>query len=165
VKLSPFFSAMANMAKHVDNTGADGLVLFNRFYQPDFDIETQEIVPTLALSSSQELLLRLHWVAILFGNVSASLAVTGGVHTAQDVLKSMMAGAHVVMITSALIQNGVEHASRVLKDVSQWMEEREYESIRQMRGSMSRRSVPNPSAYDRGNYMRVLSSYTLRAQI
>lgn len=162
VKLSPFFSAMANMAKHVDDAGADGLVLFNRFYQPDFDIETLEIVPSLTLSSSRELLLRLHWVAILYGHISCNMAVTGGVHSAQDVLKSMMAGAHVAMMTSTLIQNGVEHAGRVLKEISQWMEDHEYESIRQMRGSMSRRSVPNPSAFERGNYMRVLSSYTLR---
>jgi dihydroorotate dehydrogenase (fumarate) len=164
VKLSPFYSAMANLAKHLDDAGADALVFFNRFYQPDLDIESLEIIPSLALSSSQELLLRLHWTAILFGNISANLAVTGGVHTAQDVLKSMMAGAHVAMMTSALIRNGIEHASRVMAEVSQWMEDHEYESIRQMRGSMSRRSVPNPSAYERGNYIRVLSSYTLRMQ-
>jgi dihydroorotate dehydrogenase (fumarate) len=163
VKLSPYFSAMANMAKHVDNACADGLVLFNRFYQPDIDIENREVVPCLTLSTSQELPLRLHWTAILYGHVSSNIAVTGGVHTASDVLKSIMAGAHVAMMTSALIQNGVEHAGHVLKEMQRWMEEHEYESVRQMRGNMSRRSVPDPSAYDRGNYMKVLSSYTLRA--
>jgi dihydroorotate dehydrogenase (fumarate) len=162
VKLSPFFSAPANMLKRIDEAGADGLVLFNRFYQPDFDIETLEIVPTLTLSTSQELLLRLHWIAIVFGEVNANLAVTGGVHTAQDVLKSMMAGAHVAMMTSALLQNGLEHVAHVLRDMSQWMEEHEYESVRQMRGSMSRRSIPDPGAFERANYMRVLSSFTLR---
>ena len=162
VKLSHFFSAMAYMGRRLDQAGADGLVLFNRFYQPDFDIESLEIVPTLTLSSPQELLLRLHWVAILFGHVRADLAVTGGVHSARDVLKSMMAGAHVAMMTSALLQNGIEHAAVVLNDLTRWMEEHEYESIRQMRGSMSQRSVSNPAAFERANYMRVLSSYTLR---
>ncbi|MGB0036182.1 MAG: dihydroorotate dehydrogenase-like protein [Candidatus Acidiferrales bacterium] len=162
VKLSHFFSAMAYIGARLDEAGADGLVLFNRFYQPDFDIESLEIVPTLTLSNPQELLLRLHWIAILFGHVRADLAVTGGVHSAQDVLKSMMAGAHVAMMTSALLQNGIEHAAVVLKDLRRWMEEHEYESIRQMRGSMSQRSVFNPAAFERGNYMRVLSSYTLR---
>lgn len=162
VKLSHFFSAMAYMGRRLDQAGADGIVLFNRFYQPDFDIESLEIMPTLTLSSPQELLMRLHWVAILFGHVRADLAVTGGVHSARDVLKSMMAGAHVAMMTSALLQNGIEHAAVVLNDLTRWMEEHEYESIRQMRGSMSQRSVSNPAAFERANYMRVLSSYTLR---
>lgn len=162
VKLSHFFSAMAYMGRRLDQAGADGLVLFNRFYQPDFDIESLEIMPTLTLSSPQELLMRLHWVAILFGHVRADLAVTGGVHSARDVLKSMMAGAHVAMMTSALLQNGIEHVAVVLNDLTRWMEEHEYESIRQMRGSMSQRSVSNPAAFERANYMRVLSSYTLR---
>jgi dihydroorotate dehydrogenase (fumarate) len=162
VKLSHFFSAIANMGKRLDETGADALVLFNRFYQPDFNIESLEIEPSLTLSSSYELLLRLNWIAILYGHVRADLAVTGGVHTAQDVLKSMMAGANVAMMTSALLKNGIAHAKGVLKELVQWMEEHEYESIRQMRGSMSLRAVPDPSAFARGNYMRVLSSYALR---
>jgi dihydroorotate dehydrogenase (fumarate) len=161
VKFSHFFSAVANMGKRLDAAGANGLVLFNRFYQPDFDIESLEVVPSLTLSRPQELLLRLHWVAILYGWVRANLAVTGGVHSAQDVLKSMMAGAHVAMMTSALLQNGIEHVTTVLKDLAHWMEEHEYESIPQMRGSMSQRSVSDPAAFERGNYMRVLSSYAV----
>lgn len=162
VKCSHTFSAIANMGKQLDAAGANGLVLFNRFYQPDFDIESLEVVPSLTLSRPQELLLRLHWVAILYGWVRANLAVTGGVHSAQDVLKSMMAGAHVAMMTSALLLNGIDHVAAVLKDMVRWMEEHEYESIQQMRGSMSQRSVSDPAAFERGNYMRVLSSYVAR---
>ena len=165
VKLSHFFSALPNMAKQLGEAGADALVLFNRFYQPDFDIEALEVIPRLTLSRPEELLLRLHWVAILFGHTRADLAVTGGVHSAQDVLKSVMAGARVAMTTSALLHNGVEHARGILSDLFHWMEEHEYESIRQMCGSMSQRSVPDPAAFERGNYMRVLSSYTLRADV
>jgi len=161
VKISPFFTAIANMAKQLDEAGADALVLFNRFYQPDIDIDALEIVPNLKLSQPQELPLRLHWVAILYGSLGANLAVTGGVHSGRDVLKAMMAGAHVAMMTSAFFQSGIRHANVVLHEMSQWMEEHEYNSIEQMRGSMSRRSVPNPSAFDRANYIRVLSSYTL----
>jgi len=161
VKISPFFTAMANMAKQLDDAGADGLVLFNRFYQPDIDIDALEIVPNLTLSHSAELRLRLHWTAMLYGNIRADLAVTGGVHTGRDVLKSIMTGANVAMMASAFFQNGIRHANVVLHEMIQWMEEHEYESIGQMRGSMSRRSVPNPSAFDRANYLRVLSSFTL----
>jgi len=162
VKLSHFFTAVGNMGKQLDAAGANGLVLFNRFYQPDFDIESLEIVPSLTLSRPQELLLRLHWVAILYGWVKADLAVTGGVHSAEDVLKSMMAGAHVAMMTSALLQHGIDHVASVLAHLVRWMEKHEYESINQMRGSMSQRSVEDPAAFERGNYMRVLSSYTLQ---
>lgn len=165
VKLSHFFSALPNMARQLDAAGADALVLFNRFYQPDFDIEALEVVPSLTLSRPEELLLRLHWVAILFGHTRADLAITGGVHSAQDVLKSVMAGARVAMTTSALLHNGIEHARGMLDDLVRWMEEHEYESIRQMCGSMSQRSVPDPAAFERSNYMRVLSSYTLRADV
>ena len=161
VKLSPFFTAVANMARRFDEAGADALVLFNRFYQPEMDIDSLEISPNLVLSQPRELGLRLHWVAILYGGVKADLAVTGGVHSGRDVLKAMMAGARVAMMTSAFFQNGIRHANLVLHEMSQWMEEHEYESIQQMRGSMSRRSVENPAAFDRANYMRVLSSYTL----
>lgn len=161
VKLSHFYSALANLAEQLDEAGADALVLFNRFYQPDFDIEELEVVPSLVLSNSYELLLRIHWVAIIYGHVKADLAVTGGVHTARDVLKSMMAGACVAMVTSALLKNGLGHAAVILRDLAAWMDEHEYESIEQMQGSMSKRSVPDPTAFERGNYMKVLSSYTL----
>jgi len=162
VKVSHFFTAFPNVAKRLDTAGANALVMFNRFYQPDFDIEALEVVPSLVLSHSYELLLRLHWVGIVYGHVKADLAVTGGVHTAGDVLKSMMAGARVAMMTSALLRNGLGHVRVVLDDLTRWMEEHEYESIRQMQGSMGRRSATNPSAFERGNYMKVLSSYVLR---
>jgi len=165
VKLSPFFSAPANTAKRLDAAGAAALVLFNRFYQPDLDIESLEVVPSLALSNPAEMLLRLHWVAIIFGHVNADLAITGGVHSAQDVLKAVMAGARAVMMTSALLHNGVAHLDVVLRELLSWMEEHEYESIRQMCGSMSQRNVPNPAEFQRSNYMRVLSSYTLRNDV
>jgi dihydroorotate dehydrogenase (fumarate) len=154
---------MANLARRLDQTGIDGLVLFNRFYQPDFDLDTLDVVPSLTLSSSYEVLLRLHWVAILYGHVRADLAVTGGIHTAQDVVKAMMAGARVAMLTSALLKHGIELLRVVRANLSAWLETHEYASIRQMQGSMSYRSVPDPAAFERANYMRVLSSYVLRA--
>jgi dihydroorotate dehydrogenase (fumarate) len=163
VKLGHSFSAFANLARRLDQAGANGLVLFNRFYQPDFDLENLEVVHTLTLSSSYELLLRLHWIAILYGHIRADLAVTGGVHTALDVLKTMMVGARVAMMTSALLTNGIQHLATVRADLLAWMEGHEYESIRQMQGSMSHRSVPDPAAFERGNYMKVLSSYVLKA--
>jgi dihydroorotate dehydrogenase (fumarate) len=159
VKLGHAFTAMANVARRLDAAGADGLVLFNRFYQPDFDLEALEVRPHLTLSNSWELLLRLHWVAILFGHVRADLAVTGGVHTAEDVLKAMMAGARVAMMASALLQRGVEHLGRVRADLLAWMEAHDYESIRQMQGSMSYRAVREPSAFERANYMKVLGAF------
>jgi len=162
VKLGHAFSAMANMGRRLDEAGADALVLFNRFYQPDFDLEHLEVTPTLTLSSSYELLLRIHWVAILFGHIRPDLAVTGGIHTAQDVLKAMMAGARVAMLTSAMLKHGIDHLAAVQKELVTWMEEHEYESIRQMQGSMSYRSVAEPAAFERANYMRVLRSYALR---
>jgi len=159
VKIGHHFSAFANMAYKFDNAGVDGLVVFNRFYQPDFDLENLEVVSDLNLSSPYELRLRLRWVAILYGRVKADLAVTGGVHSAQDVIKSMMAGANVAMVTSALLQRGTGHVRQVLADLQKWMEEHEYESIQQMRGSMSYKSVAQPVAFERANYMRVLRSY------
>ncbi|HSB18279.1 MAG TPA: dihydroorotate dehydrogenase-like protein [Bryobacteraceae bacterium] len=162
VKLGPYFSAMANMGKRLDQAGADALVLFNRFYQPDFDLEELEVVPNLHLSTSHELLLRLHWIATLYGQIKADMALTGGVHSAQDVLKTMMAGARVAMMTSALLRNGINHLETVLADMKAWMEEHEYESVSQMQGSMSRRAVADPSAFSRANYMKVLSSYTMK---
>ena len=165
VKLSPFFSAPANVAHRLAAAGADALVLFNRFYQPDFDIEEREVVASLALSRPDELLMRLHWVAVIYGRVDADLAITGGVHSATDVVKSMMAGARVACMTSALLQNGPGYAKTVVADLDRWLDAHEYESVAEMCGSMSLRAVPNPSAYERGNYMKVLSSYTLRDDI
>jgi dihydroorotate dehydrogenase (fumarate) len=162
VKISAYFSSLPNMARRLDQAGANALVLFNRFYQPDFDIENLEVVPNLLLSTSHELLLRLNWVAILFGHIKADLAVTGGVHTAADVLKAMMAGARVVAITSALLRNGIGHLATLRSDMLAWMEEHEYQSIRQMQGSMSQRAVADPSAFQRANYVRVLSSYSMK---
>ncbi len=162
VKISAYFSSLANMAKRLEQAGADALVLFNRFYQPDFDLENLEVVPNLMLSTSHELLLRLNWVAILFGHVKPDLAITGGVHTAADVLKSMMAGARVVAMASALLRNGIGHLATIRKDMLAWMEEHEYESIRQMQGSMSQRAVADPAAFQRANYVRVLSSYSMK---
>ena len=164
VKLSPFFSSMVHMARQLDIAGADALVLFNRFYQADFDIENLEATPRLVLSDPCELPLRLHWVAILYGSVRPSLAITGGVHRAEEVVKCMMAGAQVAMMTSALILNGVRYAHRLLEELARWMTEREYESIQQMRGSMSYRAVPNPGAFERSNYMKMLSSYAPRVR-
>jgi dihydroorotate dehydrogenase (fumarate) len=161
VKLAPYFSAMANMAKKLDHAGADALVMFNRFYQPDFDLEALDVKPSLSLSTSNELLLRLHWVAALYGQVKADMAITGGVHTAQDLLKAMMAGAKVAMVTSAILKNGIEHMETMLADLRAWMEEHEYESIQQMQGSMSRKSVADPTAFSRANYLKVLSSYSV----
>ncbi len=165
VKLAPYFSAMANMANKLDQAGADGLVLFNRFYQPDFDLEALDVKPTLGLSTSNELLLRLHWVATIYGQVKADMAITGGVHTAQDVLKSMMAGARAAMVTSAILKHGIEQMETILADLRAWMEEHEYESIRQMQGSMSRQKVADPGAFSRANYMRVLGSYSVRSSV
>jgi dihydroorotate dehydrogenase (fumarate) len=163
VKLSPFFSAPANIAKRLGEAGAGGLVLFNRFYQPDFDIESLEVEPRLTLSHPDELLLRLHWTAILFGHVHSDIAITGGVHRATDVVKCMMAGARVAMMASALLHKGIPHAAFILDDLRRWLDDHEYESIQQMCGSMSRRSVADATAFERGNYMRVLSSYTFRS--
>jgi dihydroorotate dehydrogenase (fumarate) len=161
VKLSPFYTAPAALARRLDEAGASGLVLFNRFYQPDFDLERLDVVPSLWLSTTDELRLRLHWTAILFGRIRADLAVTGGVHTGRDVLKVAMAGGSVAMMTSALLRHGVEHLSSVLREMCDWMSEHEYHSLRMMRGSMSFRSVPDPSAYERANYMKVLRAHAL----
>jgi len=163
IKLSPNFSAIPNMARRLDQAGADALVMFNRFYQPDFDLENLEVVPSLILSGSYELLVRLTWVAVVYGHIRADLAITGGVHTALDVLKAMMVGARVAMMTSALLTHGIGHLNTVRADLLTWMEQHEYESIRQMQGSMSHRSVANPAAFERANYIKVLSSYVLKS--
>lgn len=162
VKLGPYFSSMASVARRLEQAGANGLVLFNRFYQPDFDLEKLEVTPNLNLSHSEELRLRLCWVAILSGRIKADMAITGGVHTAEDVIKSMMAGAKVAMMTSALLKNGIEHLKTVREGIAAWMEKHEYASIRQMQGSMSQKSVAEPAAFVRANYMKVLRSYALK---
>ena len=139
--------------------GANGLVLFNRFLQPDLDIETLEVTPNLQLSTSAELRTPLRWTAILYGRIQADLALTGGVHTAQDVLKSMMAGAKVTMLASELLQNGIGRVAEIIKDMEAWMEEFEYVSIAQMQGSMSQQAVAEPAAFERANYMKALQSF------
>jgi dihydroorotate dehydrogenase (fumarate) len=159
IKLSPFFSSMANMAARLDAAGADGLVLFNRFYQPDIDLEKLEVSPSVILSTPQAMRLPLRWVAILYGKVKASLGATSGIHSAEDVLKILMAGADVAMMCSALLKHGPEHVGTVLKDLQQWMHDHEYTSVAQMKGSMSHKSVAEPAAFERANYMKVLQSY------
>mgnify|MGYP000897028092 FL=1 len=159
VKIGPYFSSLANMARQLDQASADALVMFNRFYQPDLDIENLEVKPDLNLSSSQELRLRLRWVAILYGKIKADMAITGGVHTATDVIKSMMAGAKVAMTTSAVLRHGIEHIARMLDGVKAWMEEKEYTSISQMQGSLSQQKCAEPAAFERANYMKILTNY------
>jgi len=162
VKLSPQFTSIPNLAVQLDEAGADSLVLFNRFYQPDFDIDALDVMPRLAFSRSDELLMRLHWIAILYGNVKADLAITGGVHTPEDVVKGIMAGAKVAMIASALHQCGIDQLQDIHDGLAKWMEEHEYASVDAMRGALSRRSVPDTSPFERGNYIKTLSSYTVR---
>jgi dihydroorotate dehydrogenase (fumarate) len=161
LKLSPFFTSLPNMARRLVEAGADGLVLFNRFYQPDFDLEALEVVPNLVLSSSHEMRLPLRWIAILYGKIKADFGLTTGIHTAQDVLKAVMAGSSVTMMASALLKYGPEHVSLVLDDLQSWMEEKEYDSITQMKGSMSQQAVGDPEAFERANYIKVLSSFSL----
>lgn len=159
VKLSPFITALPNFARRLVAAGADGLVLFNRFYQPDFDLEELEVVRTLQLSDSRDLLLPLRWISILHGKIDADLALTSGIHTAQDVLKSMMAGAKVAMTASAILRDGYERVPVILNDLQAWMEAHEYESIKQMQGSMSQQSVAEPAAFERSNYIQILSEF------
>lgn len=159
MKLSPYFTSMSNMAKKLDAAGADALVMFNRFYQPDFDLEKLEVGPNLVLSTSNELRLPLRWVAILYNNVKASLAATSGVHTPEDVIKVMMAGGDIAQICSELLMNGIGRITELVEGVKHWMEENEYESISMMKGSMSQKSVQEPAAFERANYMKTLHSY------
>lgn len=158
VKISPFFSNLANMAKRLDQAGANGLVLFNRFYQPDIDLEELEIRPKVLLSTPQALRLPLTWIGILYGRVQASLAGTSGVHDAPDVIKLLMAGANVTMMCSALLRNGIKHLQSVEKAVVQWMQSHDYESVQQMQGSMSQLRCPDPEAFERAQYMRAVKS-------
>ncbi len=159
VKVGPHFSAFANMAERLDRAGADGLVLFNRFYQPDIDLDALEAVSNLQLSGNFEMRLPLRWIAILYGKVKASLAATTGVHTAEDVIKMMMVGADITQCASALLRGGSGSLKKMLQGVESWMEEKEYSSIRQMKGSMSYRSLAEPAVYERANYIKMLQSY------
>ena len=156
VKLSPFFSNMANMAHRLDHAGADGLVLFNRFYQPDINLEELEIRPNVLLSSQQSMRLPLTWIGILYGRLKASLAATSGVHDAEDVVKLLMVGANVTMLCSALMRNGINHLRHVERELRDWMEAHEYESVLQMQGSMSQLRSPDPAAFERSQYMRAV---------
>ena len=156
VKVSPFFSNMANMAKRFDEAGANGLVLFNRFYQPDINLEELEIEPNVLLSTPQALRLPLTWIGILYGRIKANLAATSGVHRPEDVIKLLMVGADVTMLCSSLLRNGVNHLRHLEKGVVEWMEEHEYESVRQMKGSMSQLRCPDPSAFERAQYMKAV---------
>lgn len=159
MKLSPYISAMGHFAKQLDDNGAEALVLFNRFYQPDIDLEKLEVVPNILLSSQQSLRLPLRWIAILYGRVNASLAATSGVNSAEDVLKLIMAGASVTQMFAALHKNGIGHIKTVLHDMEKWMTEHEYNSLKEMRGSMSHKSAANPGAFERANYMKALNSF------
>ena len=159
IKLSPFFSSMANMARRLDEAGADGLVLFNRFYQPDIDVESLEVEPTLKLSDSSELNLRLRWLAVVSGHVRASLAVSGGVHNHLDAVKAVMTGAHAVQVVSGILQQGPDVIRRIREGLTQWLEEHEYDSLEQMRGSMNLLRCPDASMFERANYIRILQGY------
>jgi dihydroorotate dehydrogenase (fumarate) len=161
LKLSPFFSSIPNMIQRFVREGADGLVLFNRFYQPDIDLDELDVKPGVELSTSYANRLPMRWIGVLYGKVKASLAATSGIHTAEDVLKLTMVGADVTMMCSALLMHGPEYISKVLKDLERWMKEHEYESIEQMKGSLSHKSIAEPSAYERANYMKALNRYKL----
>lgn len=159
VKIGPYFSAMANMARKLAEAGADALVLFNRFYQPDFDLDEMAVAPNLILSSPDELRLRLRWTAILSGRVKADIAVTGGVHGAKDALKAIAAGAAVAMTTSSLLANGIDRLGTILDGMDRWLHEKEYESTDQLRGALAQRGSGDPDAFERSNYLKTLGSY------
>ncbi len=159
IKIGPFFSAMGGMARQLDEAGADGLVLFNRFYQPDIDLDELEVVADLKLSTPFEMRLPLRWIAILYGRIKASLAATRGIASGADAVKVIMAGADVAQVCSVLLREGTGALATILTDMREWMEEREYESVEQMKGSMSQRSCPDPAAFERANYMKALQSY------
>jgi len=159
VKLSPFFTNFANMAKRLDDAGANGLVLFNRFYQPDIDLESLEVVPNVLLSTPMAMRLPLRWVAILHGRIKADLAATSGIHRGTDALKCLMAGADVTMMCSVLLRRGIEHIQVVEKEITDWMQEHEYESVAQLQGSMSQEKCGDPSAFERAQYLKALASY------
>jgi dihydroorotate dehydrogenase (fumarate) len=161
VKLSPFFSNFANMAKRLDDAGADGLVLFNRFYQPDIELETLEVKPNLLLSTPMAMRLPLRWVAILHGKLRANLAATSGIHRAVDVIKMLLAGADVTMLCSTIIRHGIPQIAMIERDLVDWLEEHEYESVAQMKGSLSQKNCAEPAAFERAQYMKALTGYSL----
>lgn len=163
VKLSPFYTALPNLIRRMTEGGADGFVLFNRFYQPDFDLESLEVVPHLVLSHSDEMRLPLRWIALLYGHFKADFALTSGIHSHEDILKAVMAGASVTMMTSELLRNGVKRVTKLLEDLAFWMEDHEYESITQMKGSMCQKAVAEPAAFERANYIKVLTSFDERS--
>jgi dihydroorotate dehydrogenase (fumarate) len=159
VKLSPFFSNLAHMAKEFVEAGADGLVLFNRFYQPDINFETLEIHPNIILSTPQALRLPMRWIAILYSRINCSFAATSGIHTAQDVIKMLMVGANATMLCSVLFRRGIEHISILERELREWLSEHEYESVRQLQGSMSQKHCANPCEFERAQYVRALHTY------
>jgi dihydroorotate dehydrogenase (fumarate) len=161
VKLSPFFSNFANMAKRLDDAGADGLVLFNRFYQPDIELETLEVKPNLLLSTPMAMRLPLRWVAILYGKLRANLAATSGIHRAVDVIKMLLAGADVTMLCSTIIRHGIPQIAMIERDLVDWLEEHEYESVAQIKGSLSQKNCAEPAAFERAQYMKALTGYAL----
>ncbi|MBU1193051.1 MAG: dihydroorotate dehydrogenase-like protein [Gammaproteobacteria bacterium] len=159
MKLTSQFSSVGHFVKSLEAAGANGVALFNRFYQPDINLETREVVPSLTLSSSYETLLRVHWTAVLFGQVNLSLAVTGGIHTVDDVLKALMAGADVTHLCSVLLKQGPEYLANLLSGLDAWLDEHDYASVRQLKGSVSRKHAIDPSAYERANYVKVMDSH------
>lgn len=159
MKLSPYFTSLGSMAKRIDEAKADALVLFNRFYQPDIDLENLEVVPNLILSTSESMRLPMRWIAMLKGHVNASIAGTTGIHTGKDVVKMVMVGADVTMLCAVLLKHGIAEIKNILAEVEKWMEDKDYDSVEQMKGSMSYKSVAEPAAYARANYMKVLKSY------
>jgi dihydroorotate dehydrogenase (fumarate) len=161
VKLSPFFTNLARFARSLDRQGANGLVLFNRFYQPDIELETLEISPNVLLSTPMAMRLPMRWIALLYGRISASLAATSGIHRATDALKMLMAGADVTMLCSVLLRRGIDHIRVIEREMLEWLEEHEYESVEQLKGSMSQKFCPDPTAFERAQYMRALSTYPM----
>ena len=159
IKIGPFFSSMANMARRLDEAGADGLVLFNRFYQPDIDLEELEVRPNPLLSTPHAMRLPMRWIAILYGHLKADLAATSGIHSGTDVLKMLMVGANVTMLCSVLLRSGIDTIRTIEQELRAWMEEHNYDSVRQMLGSMSHKNCADPSAFERAQYMRAVKSY------
>jgi dihydroorotate dehydrogenase (fumarate) len=160
VKISPFFSSMAHMAQQFATAGADGLVMFNRFYQPDIDLDALEVRPNITLSTSESLRLPLRWIAILYKRVALDFAATGGVYTGEDAVKLLLAGANVTMMASALLKHGIDHLRVVEQELREWMDKHEYESVEQMRGALSQAHCEDPAAFERAQYMRALTEYT-----
>ncbi len=161
VKLSPFFSNFANIAKRLDEAGANGLVLFNRFYQPDIELESLEVKPNLLLSTPMAMRLPLRWIALLYGRLNASLAATSGIHRATDALKMLMVGADVTMLCSTVIRHGIPQIAMIEREMVEWLEEHEYESVSQLKGSLSQKNCPEPAAFERAQYMKAITNFTL----